>query len=69
VLEYIRDHEAGHVRISHDYVERLNERLDGVDCEDADRVIGRWARQFSDAQEAYDRREYAQPWPVPPSGY
>lgn len=69
VLEYIRDHEAGHVRISRDYVERLNERLGGIDCEDADRVIGRWARQFSDAQEAYDRHEYAQPWPEPPVGY
>jgi predicted secreted Zn-dependent protease len=69
VVEFIRDHEAGHVVISRDHVERLNDRLVGEDCEDADSIIGRWAKELSSAHEEYDRDEYAQPWPEPPAGY
>lgn len=69
VVEFIRDHEAGHVVISRAHVDRLNKRLAGEGCEDADSVIGRWAKELSSAHEAYDRKEYALPWPLPPAGY
>lgn len=69
VVLFIRDHEAGHVRISRDHLKRLNARLTGARCAEADSIIGDWARELSSAHEAYDRREYAEPWPVPPLGY
>lgn len=69
VVEFIRDHEAGHVVISRDHVERLNRRLVGEDCDDADSIIGTWAKALSSAHEEFDRVEYSRPWPVPPAGY
>lgn len=69
VVEFIRDHEAGHVVINLNHLERLNKRLVGEDCEDADSIIGRWAKELSSAQEEYDRKEYQKPWPEPPAGY
>lgn len=69
VVEFIRDHEAGHVVISRDHVKRLNANLIGEDCEDAESIIGRWAKGLSAAHEEYDRGEYAKPWPEPPAGY
>ncbi len=69
VVEFIRDHEAGHVVISRDHVKRLNANLIGEECADADSIIGRWAKGLSAAHEEYDRVEYAKPWPVPPAGY
>jgi predicted secreted Zn-dependent protease len=69
IVEFIRDHEAGHVVINLDFVERLNKRLAGEDCDDADSIIGRWAKELSSAQEDYDRKEYQKPWPEAPAGY
>lgn len=69
IVEFIRDHEAGHVVINLNHLERLNKRLVGEDCEDADSIIGRWAKELSSAQEEYDRKEYQKPWPEPPAGY
>lgn len=69
VVEFIRDHEAGHVDISRRHVERLNKRLVGEDCSDADAIIGRWAEELSSAHGEYDRIEYELPWPEPPAGY
>jgi predicted secreted Zn-dependent protease len=69
IIEFIRDHEAGHVDITLDSLERLNRRLVGEDCEDADAIIGRWAKDLSSAQEEYDRVEYQKPWPEAPFGY
>lgn len=68
VVDFIRDHEAEHVRISRDAVEDLDARLEGAGCEDASEIIGGWARSLTAAQEAFDRVEYAKPWPQPPSG-
>ena len=48
---------------------RLNKQLVGEDCEDADSIIGRWAKELSSAQEEFDRKEYQKPWPEPPAGY
>jgi predicted secreted Zn-dependent protease len=69
IVEFIRDHEAGHIDINLNHLERLNKRLVGKDCEDADSIIGRWAKDLSSAQEEYDRKEYQKPWPEPPAGY
>ncbi len=69
IVEFIRDHEAGHIDITLDSLERLNKRLVGEDCEDADSIIGRWAKDLSSAQEEYDRVEYQKPWPEAPFGY
>ena len=69
IVAFIRDHEAGHVKIGRDYVKKLNARLDGADCTDASSIITAWARQLTKAQEAFDRREYDEPWPEPPRGY
>ena len=68
-LDFIRDHEAGHVRISQEHTKGLEESLDGADCEDADRLIRNWARILSQAQEFYDKREYSKAWPPAPAGY
>ena len=69
IIDFIARHEAGHVRIGRDYIRKLNARLDGAKCDDANRIIRAWAKQHSDAQEAYDRGEYAKPWPQPAPGY
>ena len=69
VVVFIRDHEAGHIAISRSHVKRLNSRLRGADCAAVDSIITRWAGQLNKAQEAYDRVEYAKPWPLPPLGY
>jgi predicted secreted Zn-dependent protease len=69
IIDFIADHEAGHVRIGRDYIRKLNARLAGVNCDDAGGIIRTWASQHSKAQEAYDRTEYAKPWPQPAPGY
>jgi predicted secreted Zn-dependent protease len=69
VVTFIRDHEAEHVRISREAVAKLDRSLKGADCEDAPDIIQGWARALSKAQEAFDRAEYAKPWPRPPAGY
>jgi predicted secreted Zn-dependent protease len=69
VVVFIRDHEAGHITISRSYVKKLNSRLRGADCAAVDSIITKWARQLNQAQEEYDRVEYAKPWPLPPLGY
>ena len=69
IVTFIRDHEAGHVDISRKQVKTLNTRLTGAKCTAANSIIRKWAGQFSAAQEAFDRREYQKPWPVPPPGY
>jgi len=69
IVTFIRDHEAGHVKISRDAVRQLNAKLDGAVCASVNSIVRKWASQLSAAQEAYDRREYRKPWPVPPFGY
>ena len=69
IIEFIRDHEAGHVDITLDHLKRLNRQLVGEDCKDADAIIGRWAKDLSSAQEEFDRVEYQKPWPEAPAGY
>lgn len=69
VVAFIRDHEAGHVRIGRDHIRELNADLIGVECGDAGAMIRRFARRLNAAQSSYDRREYALPWPEPPAGY
>lgn len=68
VVEFIRVHEAVHVEISRDAVGRLERALDGADCDDAGTIIGEWAGDLQAAQAAFDRTEYAKPWPEPPPG-
>ena len=65
----IRDHEAGHAAISRDHIKQLNAKLDGAVCSSVNTIVRQWATGLSAAQEAYDRREYAKPWPRPPAGY
>ena len=69
IVDFIADHEAGHVKIGRDYIRRLNERLVGKPCEDLNSIVSSWARQHAAAQEAYDRSEYSRPWPQPAAGY
>jgi predicted secreted Zn-dependent protease len=69
VVDFIADHEAGHVRIGRDYIKKLNARLIGKPCEDVNSIIRAWATQHAEAQEAYDQSEYSGPWPTPPRGY
>lgn len=69
IVTFIRVHEAGHVDISRAQVNSLNARLKGAKCSATSSIIRKWAGQFSAAQEAFDRREYQKPWPVPPPGY
>jgi len=69
IVDFIRDHEAGHVRIGRDHISELNRDLVGVECGDAGAMIRRFARELNAAQAGYDRREYALPWPEPPAGY
>ena len=65
---FIRDHEAGHVRIGRRWVAKLRDQLDGSSCSRMQRILTRWATGLNEAQQAYDRREYAKPWPRPPAG-
>jgi len=69
VVDFIADHEAGHVRIGGGYIKKLNARLVGKPCEDVNSIIRSWATQHADAQEAYDRSEYSKPWPTLAAGY
>ena len=69
VVVFIRDHEAGHIKISRDHVKKLNARLVGAACAAKLTIIRKWAKELNAAQEAFDRREYQKPWPVPPDGY
>jgi len=69
VVTFIRDHEAGHIRISQAHVKTLNADLRGANCSLATGIIRKWAAKLSSAQEEYDRVEYAKPWPLPPFGY
>lgn len=68
VVEYIRVHEAEHVRISRDAVDALEADLDGEPCDEAGDIIAGWAADLRAAQAAFDRDEYAKPWPMPPAG-
>jgi predicted secreted Zn-dependent protease len=65
---FIRDHEAGHVTIGRRWVAKLRDQLDGSTCSRMQRILTRWATGLNEAQQAYDRREYAKPWPRPPAG-
>ena len=69
ILNFIAVHEGEHVRIGRDYIKKLNARLTGKDCAQADDIIAAWAKQHSAAQEAFDRSEYSKPWPQPAAGY
>jgi predicted secreted Zn-dependent protease len=69
VVVFIRDHEAGHVRISRDQVKRLNARLLGASCLQTVSIIRTWSKEINAAHEGFDRVEYQIPWPVPPPGY
>jgi predicted secreted Zn-dependent protease len=69
IVDFIADHEAGHVRIGLDYMKRLNSRLLGKPCEDVTAIVRSWARQHAEAQEGYDMVEYDKPWPRPAAGY
>ena len=69
IVTFIRNHEAGHTAISRDYIKQLNAKLDGAVCSSVNAIVRKWAGQLSAAQEAYDRREYSKPWPVPPAAY
>jgi predicted secreted Zn-dependent protease len=69
IVDFIADHEAGHVRIGRDYIRRLNERLVGKRCDDLGTIVSNWAREHAAAQEAYDMSEYSKPWPQPAAGY
>jgi predicted secreted Zn-dependent protease len=64
---YVRDHEAGHVKIYRTWIRKLRARLDGVACSKVDAIYKKWNKQVDAAQEAYDKREYARTdWPPRP---
>ena len=44
IVDFIADHEAGHVRIGRDYIRRLNERLVGKPCENLGSIVQSWGR-------------------------
>jgi predicted secreted Zn-dependent protease len=69
IVDFIADHEGGHVRIGRDYIRKLNARLVGKPCEDVSSIVRTWVGQHAAAQEAYDMSEYSRPWPQPASGY
>jgi len=69
IVDFIADHEAGHVRIGRDYIRRLNARLVGKPCDDVSSIVRTWVGQHAAAQEAYDMSEYSRPWPQPAAGY
>jgi predicted secreted Zn-dependent protease len=69
IVDFIADHEAGHVRIGRDHIRKLNARLVGKRCEDVTSIVRTWVSQHAAAQEAYDMSEYSRPWPQPAAGY
>jgi predicted secreted Zn-dependent protease len=69
IINFIAVHEGGHVKIGREHIKKLNARLAGKDCTQADEIIQAWAKQHSAAQEAFDRSEYSKPWPQPAAGY
>ena len=69
IVDFIADHEAGHVRIGRDHIRKLNARLVGKPCDDVSSIVRTWVGQHAAAQEAYDMSEYSRPWPQPASGY
>jgi predicted secreted Zn-dependent protease len=69
IINFIAVHEAEHVKIGRDYIKKLNARLTGKDCAQADEIIQAWAKQHSTAQEGFDMVEYQKPWPQPAAGY
>jgi predicted secreted Zn-dependent protease len=69
IVDFIADHEAGHVRIGRDHIRKLNARLVGKRCEDVSSIVRTWVSQHAAAQEAYDMSEYSRPWPQPAAGY
>jgi predicted secreted Zn-dependent protease len=69
IINFIAVHEGGHVKIGRDHIRKLNARLTGKDCAQADEIIQAWAKQHSTAQEGFDMVEYQKPWPQPAAGY
>jgi predicted secreted Zn-dependent protease len=69
IIDFIAVHEGGHVKIGREHIRKLNARLKGKDCTEADDIIQAWARGHSAAQEGFDRVEYQKPWPQPAAGY
>ena len=66
---YVRDHEAGHLKIDRAWFKKLRARLDGAACSKVDGIYKKWSKQLEAAQEAYDKREYARTdWPPYPLG-
>ena len=69
IVDFIADHEAGHVRIGREQIRKLNARLVGKPCDDVSSIVRTWVAQHAAAQEAYDMSEYSRPWPQPARGY
>ena len=69
IVDFIADHEAGHVRIGREQIRKLNARLVGKPCDDVSSIVRTWVTQHAAAQEAYDMSEYSRPWPQPARGY
>lgn len=69
IVDFIADHEAGHVRIGRDHIRKLNARLVGKPCDDVSSIVRTWVAQHAAAQEAFDKSEYSRPWPQPAAGY
>ena len=66
---YVRDHEAGHLKVDRAWFKKLRARLDGAACSKVDGIYKKWSKQLEAAQEAYDKREYARSdWPPYPLG-
>lgn len=68
-FDFISRHEAGHVAIYQRALADLGAKLAGATCTNAPSIISAWASKVGAEQEAYDRAEYAKPWPQPPAGY
>ena len=65
---YVRDHEAGHLKIDRAWFKKLRGRLDGVACSKVDGIYRKWSKQLEAAQERYDKREYGRTeWPAYPA--
>ena len=58
--DYVRDHEAGHLKIEVASDSRnCGHAYDGAACSKVDGIYKKWSKQLEAAQEAYDKREYA----------
>lgn len=68
-VAYVGKHEAGHVAIFRQWIGLLPGRLNGQPCSAAESIVDAWHQQEQAAQEAYDRREYAKPQPMPPAAF